>query len=226
MLVLPILKHMNSQDLAQRYQGSWIKYDGQVIFCIGFNQKEGGRKELIYTHNPVDEMSKATTFDFQLLDTRRPKSRWYIVDNEPIFLSLSVEKQFCRGVNIENCWLFEVDNYFPNKDNILNTFIHEFLDEKNQQVDWKRRSPIKHISEEVSNGELVLLSPYLLICPDGSIYYRTTLVGHLLPNDTIHVFRQFIVDELKTCCLGVELLIGADLDVFNLPKFKKPALEF
>lgn len=95
---------MRVEDLAQRYQDTFIDYKGQPSYVREFGMGVGGEKTFIkYTqYSPTGAVLNDATyepFEADALNTARPRSGWYVLPEEKVcFLSYPMKRQWKRGL--------------------------------------------------------------------------------------------------------------------------------
>jgi hypothetical protein len=105
----PILETLSITDLNQRYNHSFLHYDGKIVSCGGFESKEGTIRIRIVKSDGL----YLEKFEPKKLNVYRPEAKWIAVRGRmdavkevPIFFSYRPARQWSRGFNADTCHLF------------------------------------------------------------------------------------------------------------------------
>jgi hypothetical protein len=110
-LVAGVLNGMCDKDLHQRYSGCWVWYNGRIVFVRDFSHPY-----ILITTSDGKELVES--FDYKLLDTSRPRAKWYIAHREIhgmkfcAHVSFPPKRQYHRGLCTENVHVKFVERSF------------------------------------------------------------------------------------------------------------------
>lgn len=105
-MVEPLLKGMSNDDLNQRYANSYVLYNKKVHYISGFIIGSKGQPILVGTNHRGRDTNLSLEFDWQLLDTSRPESKWYEWAGALMHLSYQPRRQYVRGICRNNTVLW------------------------------------------------------------------------------------------------------------------------
>lgn len=105
-MVEPLLKDMSNDDLNQRYANSYVLYNKTVYYISGFIIGNKGQPILVGTDRRGRDTNLSLEFDWQLLDTSRPESKWYEWAGALMHLSYQPRRQYSRGICRNNTVLW------------------------------------------------------------------------------------------------------------------------
>ncbi len=97
------LADLSIEDLNQRYQETWVNYDGKLSYCRGFVSVGRGKGILVAPLAEYGEKEEVVPFKPQLLAIERPRGQYYQSDKFGVFyLGYPTRKQFQRGLTDRN----------------------------------------------------------------------------------------------------------------------------
>lgn len=211
MLVQPILKDMNVEDLNQRYINSFINYGGEVVYVDGFFTSDTTRFYYKKVIHGVTQEQEEVIFHWELLNGLRPVSRWYKGRMDfYAYVFPILKKQYTRGVNVDNYSFSILEDHRRS----INLIIEAVLDERNQNLDWKS---VFSIDDIWSSYGTVILTPQIIVMGGSkSIYYRSMRVGKVVDKKNIILEKGFILEELKECIINATIdMEGPNEDTQN-----------
>jgi hypothetical protein len=190
MLINEQLALMNSEDLCQRYNNSFILYGGEPILVNSI--QEGW----IYFQDS-DAIAHSSVFNHTLLDTARPRSRWFSNEKYKFFISYPPKKQYLRGVgpsNTEICWLKgppKTSDYF--------------FDLLQEQYNPPRVNPL-------SVGEVGVFKDNLLVylneySKNIEFWFRTHKIGMYSQKEVFTLYEKKYAQEIYEACQETKRMV-------------------
>jgi hypothetical protein len=181
-----VLFGMSDNDLRQRYKGTYISYGGIVSYVRDF--MDG----LIY-YKTANGDDKSAKFDWKLVDTSRPRGKWYTPRNAlkyAAYLSYPLRKQFHRGLCGENTVIF-----FPDQTTTGFNLWSNFL--------CYGSDPIQNTPIAITKGGI--FKDHILLTPPHEdkvkLFMRQQFIGHAdLDKQELSLYYPRFQQEIYEAC--------------------------
>lgn len=215
MLQNRLLNEMSLEDLNQRYKGTFVSYDDKCYYCDGFAAVDGDG-HAPYAIRLTQDTGKATKlvpFFWEKLDISRPQSRWYdVADPElkikayPAFLSLSIHRQWARGLSGKNSNLWT-----PHYESRNQVVPYERILLNKDPVEFRKRISVVALRDALKELGFFIHSPKIatvIMNGEHRIFYRRSVVAKFKENGEVSMteeqFQQEIREVLENPKISVE----------------------
>lgn len=176
----PLLKEMTLADLQRRYNGSLVRYNGQMVLVDDFTIAREGFK-IVYT---IETGRKSLAFDFNLLDIERPRPRWIYRPEEKkaYYINYLFDRQWHRGFCRSNTQLLSLWPKGGANVKIPSVQLFTVLDGFYTEPFNTIKCSVKDVNKTIADTGIMQLSPYVVISLAGNakpvVYYREKCIGY------------------------------------------------
>lgn len=201
MLTLPLLGTLTTEDLNQRYGGTYILYDQKARYCTGFEKSAmRGCRHVIEVSEEVPEGSgifgerKILPFDWNKLDITRPLTGYYAHGRNVVFVTHTTNRQYHRGLSAGNTNVRVV--------NAIRGFEERscYFSLVRSTLNVNRNAPPKKTTKEIDAqlnkpGNYCILSRQVAIV-GNEVFLGLTLIG-AYSLGVFHLYKHYYNDELR-----------------------------